>query len=233
MHINKKQINVLFFKSIAVISMLILMSSFSGCVHKETMSMDTDSEGDNSEINIFEQEQNVKNDIESWLFIGLKVRELDSRPGMNEPVILVDGYSIIKKEIEIQKIYSECLNNATIKENIVSLIREKAIKAEATRLGVQPPREKIEAYLEQVKRSLNEKTIGTETILAYMEGLEITQEEYLSMLEETAYDMYQREELRILLESLHKEKDYEEYVNEIVKRAKIEILDADIEKLLR
>ena len=59
-----------------------------------------------------------------------------------------------------------------------------------------------------------------------------TQEEYLSTLEETSYDMFQREALWESVKASQNDKDYEQYMDELICNAEIEILDPQVDKLL-
>lgn len=233
MHAYTKQKFNFVFKFIAMAIMFISVIYFSGCAPRETFVNIGSKQGDvNTDISWIEREQSGENDIDKWLLIGAEVKELGAISGIDDPAIIVNGYAISKREVITQKIYSEYLKYTTIKDGINSLIRAKALKAEADRLGIEPQREKIDAYLKQVDETLQEKTVGTETIFAYMEGLGITKEEYLSTLEDVTYDLYQREELWNSAKVLNNVKDYEQYVNEIVERAKIEIVDSETEKFL-
>ena len=230
MRIYQKQI--MNFKHIRFIVLVSILLTFylSGCM-KDKTSVGVETEKDKVNVNTSIQEQNMKTESDMWKSIGARIRELDMVPEIDEVAILVDGYSITKKEFETQKIYSEILRNATIKESTEALIRAKAIEAEAIRMNIYPSKEKIEVYLRQVDESLKNRVNGTETIFAYMEGMGITQKEYLSMLEKSAYAMYQREALWASVESLQKDKDYEQYVDEVVNNAKIEFIEPEVKKL--
>ena len=218
-------------KFFVFVNIIFIIMCFFGCAPKGT-NADIDDKIDvvSSDIPIQGQEEGM--DSDTWLSLGAEIRELNSISGMDEPVILVNGYPITKKEIETQKIYSKYLGKETLKESIDSLIRARVAKTEAMRLDIQPSREKIDAYLKQVDETLKNKAVGTETIFAYMEGAGITQEEYLSTLEETSYDMFQREALWESVKASQNDKDYEQYMDELVCNAEIEILDPEVEELL-
>ena len=203
-------------KFFVFVNIIFIIMCFFGCAPKGT-NADIDDKIDvvSSDIPIQGQEEGM--DSDTWLSLGAEIRELNSISGMDEPVILVNGYPITKKEIETQKIYSKYLGKA---------------KTEAMRLDIQPSREKIDAYLKQVDETLKNKAVGTETIFAYMEGAGITQEAYLSMLEETSYDMFQRKALWESVKASQKDKDYENYIDELVRNAEIEILAPEVEELL-
>lgn len=218
---------------IIYISIIICISA---CSFNESPA-DTDEKTKNPAADLSESEDDI-NDLSNaadeniWFLVGAEIKKLDNVPGIDEPAIIVNGHNITKKEIEIQKIYSEYIQNETLKDAVNSMIRMAAVQSEAIRLDVKPQKEKVETYLKQTNDSLNKKINGTETIFYYMQGLGISQEEYIDMLEETAYDMFQREALWNMVQPLNKEKTYDQYIDEIVERAKIKIIDPEIEAIL-
>lgn len=162
--------------------------------------------------------------------ISEKIKNLDKISNINDVVIIVNGFPITRKDFETQKIYQRDAQNKNI---IDSLIRTKAIKSEAIRLNIQPSKEKINAYLTQIRESISNKEEGSETITTYIKTLGLSIEEYLELLEESTYDMYQREALWEYVSEKDNLADYEEYVDNLAKKADIKFVDVQIEKLYR
>ena len=162
--------------------------------------------------------------------ISEKINNVDKIPNINDVVILVDDLSITRKDFEIQKIYQEGKKD---KEIIHSLIRTKATKAEAIRLNIEPSKDKIDAYLMQTREGLYNKDEGSEIIITYIEALGLSTEEYLELLGELAYDMYQREALWEHVKERGTYTDYEEYVNSLAEKADVKFIDVQIEKIYR
>ena len=219
-----------------VISLVIVgLFCLGGCIGKDQngkpmdFTMQIDDTGKDVSISSNDADSDT-NEKELWYSIGARIKGISMIQGIDDPAILVNGYSITKKEIETQKILKDAPNSSSLKENINLMIRAKVVWAEAIRLGIQPSQDRINAYVEQSKEGLGEGT--PEMILSYIEGMGITQEEYLAMLEKAAYEMFQKEALWTFVESSQKDKDYERYVDGLVKKANIEILDPDIKKLL-
>jgi len=188
--------------------------------------------------------------IKIWTSIGKRTRALSDIIGVDEPAILVNGHPITKKSIEHQKILSEEIPNVvSLKKSIISMVRMKVVQVEAIRKKVQPSQDKIDDYLKMNRDILENVPLGTESTIYYIEGLGMTKEEYLKELEESAYNIFQREALYDPIEESQKEKVwdeaekrgvkvsvvskeyYERYVNGLVRKAKIEILDPEIKDI--
>ncbi|MBE7032481.1 MAG: hypothetical protein E7401_05925 [Ruminococcaceae bacterium] len=209
-------------KKLSVIS-VVLIFCFSGCSYKKTV--------ERNEIEMYEsnEEMSTQKPIEitntdAWTKIGEEIRKLDDISGIDETAIMVNGQSITKKEIETQKIYAKNLGDKTLNDYIKSIIRDKVIKAEAVRLGIEPAQESIDEYLNQVDMALEQKAVGTETVFALMEGMKISKKEYLTLQEKVAYDMYQREALWKATESMLEGSSYDEYIDTLIGNADITVL---------
>lgn len=217
-------------KKLSVIS-VVLIFCFSGCSYKKTV--------ERNEIEMYESNEEVSTqkpieitNTDAWTKIGEEIRKLDDISGIDETVIMVNGQSITKKEIETQKIYAKNLGDKTLNDYIKSIIRDKVIKAEAIRLDIEPLQESIDVYLNHVDMVLEEKAVGTETVFALMEGMKISKKEYLALQEKVAYDMYQREALWKAVELTQEEKNYEEYIDTLVGNATITVLDSEMEAVV-
>jgi len=193
----------------------------------------------------------------AFLVIGLlagcsiqeQERESDDIYGIDEPVIVVNGEPIRRREIEVMKIYDDVsLDTFSLRENIDSMIRDKVILQEARRQDLHPSQDRINDYIEPLVRLVEE---GDEWILAIIEGLGQTKEEFFAEQEKLAYDMFLKEALwlpiyeeqrnEIEVEAIRRNVDYnlvvqefyERFVDELVENADIEILDPEIRELLQ
>lgn len=217
-------------KKLSVVG-IILIFCLSGCSYKKTV--------ERNEIEVYESNKEVSTqkpiditNTDTWTKIGEEIRKLDDISGIDETALIVNGQSITKKEIEIQKIYTKNLEDKTLNDYIKSIIRDKVIKAEAIRLGIEPLQESIDVYLNHVDMALEEKAVGTETVFALIEGMKISKKEYLALQKKVAYDMYQREALQKAVESTQQEKNYEEYIDTLVENATITVLDSEMETIM-
>lgn len=191
---------------------------------------------------------NIDNTQEIYYYIGTKLKALSDIPDIDNPAIIVNGCVITKRDIESEKIRGEFADSFDLKEKIQNLIREKIEIADAIRLGIEPNREELDDYLYRVKKTLNNDADAREVIQAYMDAMEITQEEFLREMEDAAYTNYQRmawweavrPEETIFAEAKERNVNvndvnyeyHEKYVDEMVKKTQIDILDSNIEKIL-
>ena len=217
----------LILKNIFTMNIIISAIFFGGCAKSEVRVETTEiAETVNSEETVNDTDSETEmttGDEETWKLLGEEIRKLDDIPDIDEAAIYVNGQVVTKKEIEIEKINAQYLKNFSLSERLQTLFRNKICKAEAIHLNIEPSQESIDTYLKQTLMTLNEKAVGTEVILAYLEGLGVTTEEYIVMLEKTAYDMYQREALRAYVETSGKGKSYEQYVDELAENAEIKV----------
>ena len=216
------------------ILLLLIILCFSGCVQKEESMNAVFSENMNSEEkNDRITNGETTNDVHLWTEIGQKIKNLESLSNINEAVIIVNGYNITKKDVETQKIYAEFLKDEDIREKIYGLIKTKVIETEAKRLGISPDEEAINEYIKQSKDALEKGETGTEILLALMTGLGVTTEEYLSILREEIYTLYQSSALQQHLEQRENNFDYSIYTEDLVNKAEVEFLDEELEKMMR
>lgn len=166
---------------------------------------------------------------ELWYSVGVKCKELSTVPGIDDPVILVNGLQITKRTVEFQKALQILPNSKPLKDEIISIVRSKVVQSEAIKRGIQPSQESIDAYLEQNLDVLKNEAPGSAPILAYIEGMGMTIEEYMETQEELAYNMYQRSALWLSVEAT--QESYDKFVDELVEKADIEILDSEIKSL--
>jgi hypothetical protein len=214
------------------------------CADQNIMPQDTTPQADyidENELEVLRKEvSNIDNDRDLQLYLGEKIQSLSDIPGIDGPAVTVNGYPITKKTVESIKILNVAPNSIPLKDEINSTLRHAAINAEANKKGIKPSQDSIDTYLKQGKDSLENRYAGTDGILAYIEGREITIDAYLSELEEVAYEMYQREALwlsvrnekKIEAEAIKRnvetdvvdKEQYDKYIEGLMKKAKIEIL---------
>jgi len=173
----------------------------------------------------------MANTIETMFSMGARIKALSDIPGIDDIVILVEGISITRREIETQSILDNSYGAVLLKETVDDIIREKAVQAEAVLLGIEPSQDNINSYLEQIRLGFENDVTGNELLLSYLEGMEMTVEEYLETMDKVAYVMFQGGALWASIESLQTYKTYEEYANDLMSKAKVEIFDPEIKSL--
>lgn len=203
----------------------------SGCNEQENRNVDFMSSSiqinSNEEGNVGLTEEEAK---EIGVSVGLKNRELLSDiSDPDEPAILVNGIAITKRTIAYQKALQIYPGIRPLKDEIVSIVRLKVVQSEAIKLNIQPSQEKVDAYLQEEMYTLKNGNFGIDFELGYIEGMGITIEEYIESRKQLVCDMFQRSELWLF--NPQKNRSQEEYVDELVKRAKIEILDPEMKQI--
>jgi len=188
---------------------------------------------------------------ETWFYMGRRHSELDAIPGIDEPVIWVNGLPITRRTIEVQKINNifEYPNTLSLEESIELFIRIKVVQSEAVRRGIHPPPDRVNFDLEHERKRIEEEPNGL--TLAYIVGRGITIDEYILMNIESSYaqiqvdyfwrsiiELYDNE---IQAEAIIQNRDpyfvafefRDRYIDELVENADIEILDPEIRELLQ
>ena len=206
-----------------------------GCVEQEQRNTDFMSSEIqlHSAIFMFSEEDDER---EIGTSIGLKNRELLSAVSSpDEPAILVNGLPITNGTIAFQRAYQLLPSSRPLREEIVSIVRLKVAQSEAIRLGIQPSQDEIDAYLERELYDLKNESFGSGFFLGYIEGMGITIEEYMVTQEQLVYESFQRQGLwDSLWDSVETMRDNrEKYIDDLVNRATIEILDPEIRELFQ
>ena len=219
---------------------------FSACSNVQKHTENSDIINKDNQYSVETVDFNDVDIYEVYFTIGSKLRLLSDIPGIDDPVMLINGNAITKRDVESEKIYIEYLHSITLKERIELLIKNMVLTIEASKLGIEPVQEDIINHMENIKKA-NDYDVGQ--ISGYIDGMGITKEEYLDVNEELAYNMYQRQALwqtvkksmenEITRESKKRglpisdvEKEYyEKYVDSLLESADVEILDAEIKKL--
>lgn len=234
-----------------LMTLIIAMLIFSAC-HNNTN--DNNNNKDNTkEFFITQDSQKPSLTIENrneemyklFFSIGSEISSLSNIPEIEKDAVIVNGKSISKKDIEIEKIqikYSE--SNITLKERITVLIKNMVLTSEANRLKIEPSQKDIASYMDNIKISIEH---DNGQISGYINGTGITIEEFILTNEKMAYNMYQRRELwksvksKKINKQIQKEAEdreisfdvvdkeyYEKYAEELMSKANIQILDEEL-----
>lgn len=206
---NKIKILLLFVVVIALASVVVIVSNFFGGEKSSSgeSTKNTDSD-DKTVVAIVEGKEIFKETID-FLAEGEKISNQNSPSTSGEVLSEVDTNAILQKQI-----------------------RNMVVLAEAERLGLSASFEEAEAYTKQNFELVKEIGGQTyETILDYMEAMEMSEEEYLEKAAEANRNMLTRGKLyekfvegktgtRAELEA-----EYEKYVEELIEKADIEYVN--------
>ena len=188
---------------------------------------------------------------DSEFSLGRKINELSLVPGIDDTAVLVNGYSITKREI-----ITEHMRNVhvgfdhlplTLEAVVTSMIREQVSLQEASRLELQPSQAGINMAVSSLRRSFE---AGWPSMEGFIAGMGITEDEYSAMHEKLIYNGYLINALadfvadtqmdEILAEAYRRDETihpvfrsvvsefFNKYVDELVEQASIEILDPEI-----
>lgn len=224
-------------KCIIFLITILFVFILNGCAHPNLI-QDLNTNQEISTFNIEERKQ-------IFFSMGQEIKMISEIPGIDDTAILVNGNVITRKDIEKERIESKYSDSESFEMRINSLVREEVVIAEAVRLGIQPTQETIDMYVEQTKQVIDAETDTSTIIQAYINGMGITQEEYIEMAKKEKY----KEEQRIMLWDMVRpeeaikskvgsekevstgeidKKYYEKYVDELMEKADIEILDPEL-----
>ncbi|MDO4618221.1 MAG: hypothetical protein Q4B31_01700 [Clostridia bacterium] len=178
--------------------------------------------------------------------MGARVKEISALPDANDVAVIVNGSEITKKEIELEKANAEIHGESTVKDAILTLLKEKAVEAEADRLGISYSNDELAQYIEKTKTIINDNEEAAKPLLSYMDGAGFTVDEYLEFLKA---DYALRLKRAALFEKIisgeisspgfeysddhSTEENVEIYTDMLFESAKIEYIDPDIEKLVK
>lgn len=225
---------------------IILLFFLQGCLYeKNYRDVDTSLKSYDTPIASMSNIDNIK---EIYFNLGTRYKTLSNIPNIDNAVITVNGYAITQKDIEKKIIQGEFSESVSEKEAIEKLIREKAIMAEAIRLGIEANQEELDAYLNRTKKAFDDDDESNEILQVYIDARGITQEAFFEELREIEYEHFReyawwdsvKPKEKILAEAKERNIDvndvnyeyHEKYVDELVEKAKIDILDSEIEKIL-
>ena len=186
--------------------------------------------------------------------MGQEIKELDNISDIDRTVITVNKCPITEREIKTKQIGNK---SKTQKEIINELIRDKAVLSAALSKNIEPDMNELNSYMERTKQVLNDAEMSS-PLKAYCSGRGITVDEYFIELEKIEYKNHQlmkywetvlpREEIKKEAESrtnstngsyIEYQKRYDEvlceyvekYTDELVKDAKIKVLDREIKAM--
>lgn len=225
------------FKKLFVISLVFVFATLSGCgeikevneLNKMFMSDVLNEElaklpaPDLTPITMEEQ-------WEEMYSVGLKYREFINNPDIHEVVIIVNDMPTERKSIKIHEAMSLLPNIKPSKVALIEHVRGQVALSEAIRLGLEPSQEDLDRYLEGIEMVFEQDTDRESNIFGFIDGRGITKEEYIKEQKENMYSALLRNELK---KSLPEGTDYEEYLDKLVAKADIQILDPEIENVLK
>lgn len=166
-------------------------------------------------------QNSVRTNAETMRLVGEKIKELDDFPEMNQAAVLVNGQTITRKEVEAMKIWCQYTGGDSLEDRIRGAIQKIVINTEADRLGIEPSQDKIDAYMKEEKTVFETNAVGTEYIISYMEGMGMKKEEYFKELEKSAYNMFQRDALRVHVLETGISTDFDAYVENLIENAEV------------
>ena len=147
----------------------------------------------------------------------------------DEPAILVNGLALTNRTVAYQKALQLYPGMRPLKEEIISIVRLKVVQSEAIKRKIRPSQERVDDYLKEEINYLKRGTDGFDFELGYIEGMGITIEEYVESRKQMMYDMFQREAFWNSVQLTKNSR--ENYIDDLVKQATIEILDSEIKQL--
>lgn len=216
-----------------LLNIILFIFLYTGCSNKIQNKLKENSKNTSHSKLEKHREKSGEFSVDDFKDIGSETKKLSEIDDINNVIIKVNNQEITKKELETLKILNKAENSDSTKEIVNSIITTAALKSEATKLEIKPSQEKIDNYVKQSRDIIENSSDELEPILAYIEGAGITKEEYMIILEETAYDMFQRDALREYVEKLNKYDSFEKYTEQLVKKAKITFYDTEIEKMYK
>ena len=192
------------------------------------------------------EEIRKRKEQEQAYFNGLKEKELSTFAGIDDAVMLVNGEVITRRYIERSKIatreFQRC--DSFLKRDIILIVRKLVVNQTATQQGMTISQEEVDAFVRE------QKLAQTNGIIAnYIKGMGISEEEYWKTFGQNAYTILQRAALKESILSPRKDKFiaeaderkttvpaveteyWEKYVDSLILKSSIEILDPELKEL--
>lgn len=187
-----------------------------------------------------EEKQNMRE-------MGRKTKELSQVPGIDEAAIQVGKKSITKKSIELMRYSDDDQRDDLLKREIILSVRKQVVEQEAERRNLTVEQDKIDAVIQQQRQDGAAYAAGA--VEGYIEEVGITEEEYWKNGEELIRISLLRGALREEILSPRKEEFiaeveergitfkeaqneyWESYVDGLVLKSHIKILDPELKKL--
>ena len=209
---------------------------------------DTERFAGNDEIITDEDMSKYALSFERGFELGIKIKEILDNPEFDKPAIRINEEYISQYAIETAKVFVEGTPAKDLKHEIISKIKANVLRREANRLNIKPADEEVEEYFNFSIRALEEN--GNNFLDGYLKGRDMTIEEYTAEIKDDIYYMKQGEALQAYIlkdmeQELIKEADkrktsvwevekeyYDEYVDELIKKADIEYLDPEIKQII-
>ena len=167
------------------------------------------------------------------------IRDLSLIPTIDEPVVLVNGEPITKREIATWRILFQWPESTN--EVVTEMIRLRVALQEAVRMGLKPDQHMIDGHVGAIQDALHDHTEFSGFLIRWqIEWMGITEDEFIAREEKYVYESE-------LIVQLQRHVVYEEtgmirsddfamdifmrHVDNLVERANIEILDPELKKL--
>ena len=209
-----------------------------------------------------EEQQDSLNAMAKEFIKYSSIKNLSHIPEIDNAAVLVNGEPITTREIKTQNLLVNGLNGKEpLDEIITQMIRRKITMQEAIRLELKPNQQIIDNHMEIFKQMLHYPTDPTDSnysqllimaisFKAQIEWLGITEAEFLSMEEKNTFESNLGGELMTVVSDLNSDlivteaekrgippadvtkEFFERYVDDLVARANIKILDPEIEAIL-
>lgn len=139
----------------------------------------------------FRTNSGYSNDQENMYTLGKNIKELENIEGIDNVIVMVNDKPITRRELERYKVHKKCSDN----EALDSLIRDKAMLSEASKLNIDPPIDELNQYLEGVKKALKNNNDARIILGEYLRGRQMTEAEYFKELEYIEYENFMRQAL--------------------------------------
>ena len=246
---------ILTFPSLTLL-LVIGLVFFSGCTTQTTDATD-DKMHDESIPELWDESfvglWDRASEEERWAFLSERerdfrtskaIRELDNIPGIDNPAILINGLPVARREVEVRNIHINFpFGTEQLSEIVRPIIRDEVALQEAIRLGLEVSQDSLERRISAFKQNLESIK---EILEKRIEGLGVTEEEYLAEQEKRIYNDILIFELSVYVrntkaDAISAEADrrdvlfvvvaqefFERYVDDLVDQATIDILDPEI-----
>jgi len=161
---------------------------------------------------------------EKFFEMGKLYREELDNNDSNNVIITVNGMEIKKSALYMQKNLIP-ITGGILKNEIIKIVRHKVEICEARRKKIEPLQEELDLYFNQIRESYD-----SSVAFAFYRGMGFkTADEYIEFDKEKQYEYLQ---LVAFARSINKNIDYDTYVDDLVRKADIEILDDEIKVIL-
>lgn len=206
----------------------------------------------NDEVHIDFTEKNIEvyetEAYETGFNIGKEAKKIVNNSEFEKPAIRVNKQFINMDKIEYARINAKYTKYDDIRENILTVIKMEVLRQEAVRLGVEPIPNEVDEEVMRIEQGLRERQ--NPFLNGYLDGMDMSVEEYLLEVKETTYLTKQRGKLLEMVmkdfkDKITKEaerrkipysevekKYYDKYTANLIKKAQIEYVDPNVKQLM-